>query len=74
MDVIKYKRTVVGWYNFTVAGVMVYNVEPSVFRRITGVSDKASMGTAEVTTAQLIELKNASRFIRLAQGWEWLAS
>lgn len=31
-DLISFKKTVVGWYNFTVAGVMRYNIDPMTFR------------------------------------------
>lgn len=58
MQLIAYKRTVVGWYNFRPSGTdSVHNIEPDKFRRLAGVSERAELGTAEVTTEILSELK-----------------
>jgi len=74
MNVISFKKTVVGWYNYIVTGVLRYNVDPLTFRKITGVSDPASLGTCELTAEELTELKSESKFIGLADGWEWIVS
>lgn len=74
MKLISYRRTVVGWYNFTIGGVLVYNVEPNVFREITGVSKEAVLGCAELTAEQLEELKSRAKYIGLADGWEWVSA
>ena len=68
--VITFKKTVVGWYNFTEVGVFQYNIDPDTFRNITGVSKQARMGTCEVTTEELAELEQSSKTIVLANGWE----
>lgn len=72
-NLISFKKTVVGWYNYTVEGVMRYNIDPITFRRITGVSERATLGTCEVTAEELPALKEASKFIGLADGWEVVA-
>lgn len=68
MELIKYKRTVIGWYNFDDV-IFKYNVDPVTFRRLTEVSDKATAGIAEVTTEELAELKESARHTRLIEDW-----
>ena len=71
---ISYKKTILGWYNFTEEGVLEYNVNPITFRLITGVSEHAALGVCEVDTEQLDALKEKAIFIGLANGWEVVAS
>ncbi|MEI3606911.1 hypothetical protein SPD48_14500 [Pseudogracilibacillus sp. SE30717A] len=73
-NVIKFKKTIVGWYNFTVAGAMRYNVDPKVFREITGISVRATLGTCEVSAEELSALKSEATYIGLADGWEIVPS
>lgn len=74
MNVIKFKKTVVGWYNFTAAGVMRYNVDPATFQEITGVSERTTLGTCEVSAEELSTLKSEATYIGLADGWEIVPS
>lgn len=71
---ILYKKTIVGWYNVTVAGVMRYNVNPITFRKVTSVSKDAKLGTCEINPAQLEAFKENAKYLGLANGWEWVAS
>lgn len=74
MSSISYRKTVVGWINYTVGSVMVYNINPQSFRKVTGVSGDARQGACEVTAEQLAELKQESKYIGLADGWELVPS
>ena len=69
MKLIKYKKTVVGWYNFEF-NIFEYNIEPEVFRQITGVSEQASMGVCELSIDKVEELKSNAKYMKLADGWE----
>lgn len=71
---ISYKKTIVGWYNFTEEGVLKYNVDPITFRNTTGVSERAALGTCEITTEELTTLKESARLIGLVDGWEVVAN
>lgn len=71
---ISYTKTVLGWYNVTVMGLFVYNVEPEFFRRLTGVSEDAALGCLEISTEQLKELEENAIHIGLADGWEVVPS
>lgn len=70
MKLIKFNKTIVGWYNFTVMNVVRWNVDPETFRRYAGVSEQATMGTCEITTEDLEELQAKAKFIGFAEGWE----
>lgn len=70
MDVIQFNKTAIGWINYTVAGVLRYNINPETFRDITGVSSRAKLGTCEVTAQDLKRLNMASINLGLADGWE----
>lgn len=71
---ITFNKTAVGWYNYTIAGLMRYNVDPETFREITGVSKDAALGTVRLTDEQLDALQAKSTYIGLAEGWEWVPS
>lgn len=73
MDVIKYKKTIVGWYNFTDI-LFKYNVDPIIFRSITGVGEQSRLGTCEVTMEELALLKESAINLGLADGWEVVPS
>lgn len=51
-QLITYKKTVLGWYNFTTGGKR-YNVNPELFRNITDISNKTVAGVAEVSESEL---------------------
>lgn len=70
MEVISFKKTVVGWYNFTIVGVIKYNVNPIIFRKITGVSKRAMLGTCEVTAEELWSLKSEATYLGISDGWK----
>jgi len=70
---ISYKRTILGWYNVTIEGLMRYNINPVVFREIVGASKDAKLGTCEINPAQLRAIKENARYLGLANGWEWVA-
>lgn len=73
-NVISFNKTIVGWINFTVAGVMKYNINPVTFRNITGVSEQAELGTCELSPQELKVLKEDATYIGLADGWHWVES
>jgi len=72
MNTIKFRKTVVGWYNFTICNFMVYNTDPTIFRKYAGVSEQATLGTCEINAEDLKALRMKSKFIGLAPGWEWV--
>ncbi|GIN58107.1 hypothetical protein J8TS2_24260 [Lederbergia ruris] len=72
MKVISFKKTVVGWINFTTQAGATYNINPLKFRQITGVSKQARMGCAEVTEKELRTLTAAAKLIKLPDGFEWV--
>lgn len=73
MRVIKYVKTAIGWYNFE-DSAFKYNVNPEIFLEVTGVSDKATIGTAEITAEELDEIKKYAKVVGLATGWEFVQS
>lgn len=63
MFVVSYKRTILGWFNVTVPGLSLYNVDPVTFYKIAGVNEGAYCGTCEFTGSELDDLKRNSIFI-----------
>ncbi|MBM7717685.1 hypothetical protein JOC94_004716 [Bacillus thermophilus] len=72
MKLISYRRTAVYWYNFDTEAGATYNIEPEIFREITGVSKEAVLGCTEVTEEELWELTENARLIKLPEGFEWV--
>lgn len=72
MKRISYRKTVVGWYNFDTEAGETYNVNPEIFREITGVSKEAVLGCAEVTEKELRTLIAAAKLVKLPDGFEWV--
>ncbi|MFS0647171.1 MULTISPECIES: hypothetical protein [Siminovitchia] len=72
LRLISYRRTVVGWYNFDTEAGATYNIEPEIFREITGVSKEAVLGCAEVTEKELRTLTAAAKLVKLPDGFEWV--
>jgi len=62
-NVISYKRTVVGWFNFKLSDLTIYNIDPVAFSNITGVNAQAYCGTCELTGSELDALKKSSVLI-----------
>lgn len=73
MYVISYRKTIVGWYNFKDDTGFTFNVAPELFRNLTGVSEKATMGCAELKKEEYAELMAAAKLIKLAEGFEWVS-
>lgn len=69
MILIKYKKTVLGWYNFEFT-IFKYNINPETFRNITGVSEQTTLGTCELESHKVDDLIRNSKHIGFANGWE----
>lgn len=67
---ITYQKTILGWYNFTEIGVFYHNIKPTIFRKITGISENAVMGCVELTVKQVEELKKHVTFTGICNGWK----
>lgn len=73
MKIIKFSKTVLGWYNFSFA-IYKYNIKPETFREITRVSEEATLGICEVTAEELEELRARATFIGFADGWKLIGA
>lgn len=73
MTQITYRKTILGWYNAELPGG-VYNVNPQVFRNLTGVSEAAFFGCTEITEEQAKVIKRKGILIELRGSVTWVSA